>query len=79
MALSSASSALDIPSDSLGTAGVDDLLLFVSGDDESLPLFTGESLDLLAGRIATCQTGEWLVVLFAIEVSGELTPESVEV
>ena len=79
MALSSASSALDIPSDSLGTAGVDDLLLFVGGDVESLPLFTGESLDLLAGSIITCQPGEWLVVLFAIEVSGELTPESVDV
>ena len=89
------SSVLDIPSDSFGQAGVDDLLLFVGGDDESLLFteslllftgkvevllpFTGESLDLLVRSITTCQPGEWLVVLFAIEVSGELTPESVDV
>ena len=81
-------SALDIPSDSFGQAGVDDLLLFVGGDDESLLftgevesllLFTGESLDLLPGSITTCQPDEWLVVLFVTEVSGELTPESVNV
>ena len=69
------SSALDIPSDSCGQAGVDDHLLFVGGDDEEFESLLGP----LHWSITSCQPGEWLVVLFMTEVSGELTPESVDV
>ena len=40
IALSSASSALDIPSDSSGRAGVEDLLLTGDGDDDDEELET---------------------------------------
>ena len=79
IALSSASSALDILSDSCGRAGVEDLLLlFIGDDDEEV-----ETLLALLGPLpwssTSCQPDELSVVLFITEVSGELTPESVDV
>ena len=75
--LSSTSSALDIPSDSSGRAGVEDLLLTGDGEDDD-----DEELGFLVPlpwSTISCQPADWLVVLFVTEVSGELTPESVDV
>ena len=79
IALSSASSALDIPSDLSGRAGVEDLLLTGDGDDDDEELGVLLLLGPLPWSTTSCQPADWLVVLFVIEVSGELTPESVDV
>ena len=86
---SSASSADDIPSVSPTRTGVEDILLTGLGeddDDESRsgpgdPLMgrSGPGDPLLGTALLTILSFDWLVVLFVIEVSGEFTPESVEV
>ena len=75
--------------------GVEDILLAGLGeddDDESrsgLGLLAGLGEDdesrsgpgdfLLGTALLTILSFDWLVILFVIEMSGELTPESVEV
>ena len=75
IALSSTSSADDIPSVSPMRAGVEDLLLIGVGEDDDEDPRSGPG-DLL---LDSCQSSDWLAVLFVIDVSGELTPESVDV
>ena len=72
---SSASSADDIPSVSPTRTGVEDILLAGVGedDDDESRFVTGDPL------LGTGLSFDWLAVLFVIDVSGELTPESVEV
>ena len=75
IAESSASSADDFPSVSPMHAGVEDLLLIGVGEDDDDESRSGPGDPLLGSS----QSADWLAVLFVIDVSGELTPESVEV
>ena len=81
IALSSASSADDIPSVSSMRAGVEDLLLIGVGDDDDEEFGPGDFLSLgpIHWSKTSCRPSDWLAVLFVIDVSGELTPESVDV
>ena len=76
---SSASSADDIPSVSPTRTGVEDILLAGLGEDDDDESRSGQGDPLLGTGLLTGLSFDWLVVLFVIEVSGELTPESVEV
>ena len=68
-------SADDIPSVSPMHAGVEDLLLIGVGEDDDDESRSGPGDPLLGSGLSA----DWLAVLFVIDVSGELTPESVDV
>ena len=72
---SSASSADDIPSVSPTCTGVEDILLVGVGEDDDDESCSGPGDPLLGTGLSS----DWLAVLFVIDVSGELTPESVDV